>query len=252
MDIADRQAKITDDNLKVYKGIIYKVLGPEDDRLQVKIIPYMKDISVDELDNLPKYPMFFKGQKITGHDLYTYGDKKADFVYVLATSDFTVGYVLGLANEFETQGEAAFTGSASISSVKRYLAQRGALPSEFESSDIVVLINSVEKDKGGILALYNYRTGDFFILNSSGTFATIQTDSVMIRAGSPSQDGTTKVNSSTIKLTADKIEIKTPFLEVDSPKIVLGHNNMKLCGTNSLIGVPVDGTVLMPIEGITV
>ena len=45
-----RKSPSTSDDLHVYKAVIYKNLGPNDDRLQVRIIPNMLGISKDESD----------------------------------------------------------------------------------------------------------------------------------------------------------------------------------------------------------
>lgn len=251
-DSRSRKSPKNNDELKVYKAKIYKVFGPGDDRLQVRILPYMKDIPSDELDNLPRYPMFFKGRKITGYDEFTYGTKKADKVYVLATSDFTTGYVLGLANEFEGNGENKFTQSYNAEKVKRYISQRDVLPSDYEFNDLNVVINSMEDGTGGLIVLYNFRTGDLFAINTTGTFFTMQKDKIVMRAGSPSSDGSGAVNSSTITMTADKISFKTPIFEVDSPDVILGHSGQQLCSTNAVFGVAVDAMTFMPVDSISV
>src|SRR5574344_744064 len=219
------------DELRVYLASIYKTLGPNDDRLQLRILPYMIDIPDNELDNLPKFPAFSKSQVINGYTEYNDGKDKADRVYVLCTPDFSYGYVLSLATEFEGNTKSRFSGSYNFKDIKRYLAQRQCLPTDFEYKDIEVVVNSRENKTGGITILYNFRTGDYFIINNTGTIFTIQKDHIYMRVGSPSNPPEGKTNFSAIDITADEINFTTPTFNVNSPNIILGHHNLYLCAT---------------------
>ena len=240
----DRKAPSSSDDLHVYKAVIYKNLGPNDDRLQVRIIPNMLGIKNEELDSLPRYPAFIKGQMITGYTEYDKGIRDASRVYVLATSDFTVGYILGLANDFEGNTEAKFKESIHWRSIKSFLTERGIKPDDFEYCDIQIVTRTGEKDSGGLLILYNFRTGDYFILNQSGTFLTIQSDKIVMRVGSPGKPGE-NVNFSQIKMTGERIEIITPTLDITSPEVFLGHSGAYLAATNAPEGVAVG------VDGVT-
>lgn len=240
----NRKVPSSSDDLHVYKAVIYKNLGPNDDRLQVRIIPNMLNIKNEELDFLPRYPAFIKGQMITGYTEYDKGIKEASRVYVLATSDFTVGYILGLANEFEGNTEAKFKESIHWRKIKSFLSQRSIKPDDFEYCDIQIVTRTSEKDSGGLLILYNFRTGDYFIINQSGTFLTIQSNRIVMRVGSPGSPGE-DVNFSQIKMTGERIEIITPTLDITSPEVFLGHSGAYVAATNAPEGVAVG------VDGVT-
>ena len=240
----NRKAPSSSDDLHVYKAVIYKNLGPNDDRLQVRIIPNMLGIKNEELDFLPRYPAFIKGQMITGYTEYDKGIKDASRVYVLATSDFTVGYILGLANDFEGNTEARFKESIHWRKIKSFLTERSIKPDDFEYCDIQIVTRTSEKDSGGLLILYNFRTGDYFILNQSGTFLTIQSNKIVMRVGSPGSPGE-NVNFSQIKMTGERIEIITPTLDITSPEVFLGHSGAYVAATNAPEGIAVG------VDGIT-
>ena len=181
---------------------------------------------------------------ITGYTEYDKGIKEASRVYVLATSDFTVGYILGLANEFEGNTEAKFKESNHWRKIKSFLSQRSIKPDDFEYCDIQIVTRTSEKDSGGLLILYNFRTGDYFIINQSGTFLTIQSNRIVMRVGSPGSPGE-DVNFSQIKMTGERIEIITPTLDITSPEVFLGHSGAYVAATNAPEGVAVG------VDGVT-
>ena len=48
--------------LKLYRARVHDVGKENDDRLQVRIMPFMADYPETDSENLPRYPMMFKGQ----------------------------------------------------------------------------------------------------------------------------------------------------------------------------------------------
>lgn len=252
LNLNDRLANPWSDNLYIYKARIYKTLGPNDDRLQVRILPFMADIPKDELDNLPKYPSFFKGQVIAGYSEDKDGKAKASTVLVAATSDFTCGFILGLANQWEGNLKAKFTGSYDFKGIKRFLTQRGACPASFDYKDIMVEVNIGDDATGGFMRFYNIRTGDYFVLNRSGCIITIQQDKIYMRAGSPPRNPGTKVNFSQITITPNEIKFDTPLFNVNAKNLILGRHGLYLQGTNSEIPTAVDMVSTVPIKNIMV
>lgn len=234
-DILERNAKSFSDEMIFRKAKIYKCLGVGDDRLQVQIFPEFSNIDKDELDNLPKYPMFFSGTLVTGASQVEDGDK-AEYVWVLCTPDFQVGYVLGKAEVFgdsskphKTTKSSANGNSYGYKNVKSFIAARRAIPEDFEYNHISV-VRWFETDKGGHLECYNYMTGDWMILNTSGTILTLQQKRMYLRVGSP-DPAAGPTAFSAITITPERIHIKSPNFEVDAQDTVLGHHNMMLSGT---------------------
>ena len=246
LDLGSRLADPCNDNLHLYKARIYKTLGPNDDRLQVRILPFMVDIP-KELDY-----MWSIDVKIAGYSEVADGKAKASTVLVAATSDFTCGYVLGLANQWEGNLKAKFTGSYNFSAVKKFLTQRGACPASFDYKDIMVEVNIGDSSTGGFLRFYHIRTGDFFMINRSGCIITIQQDKIYMRAGSPPTNPGTKVNFSQITMTATEIKFDTPLFNVNAKNVILGRHGLYLQGTNSEIATAVDMVSTVPIKNIMV
>jgi hypothetical protein len=216
------------DEMVVRKAKIYKVCGPLDDRLQVQILPELQNIPTDEMDDLPKYPPFIKGNVVTGKSHKEDGDK-AEFVWVICTPDLQVGYVLGKANIFGDPTKK-YPESYSWKDVKTFLRERRALPSDFDYKHVIIR-NWVASDKGGLIEFYNYLTGDWGIINTSGSILTVQQKQIYIRVGTPGAGA--RAAFSAITLTADRTHIKTPNFEVDADDSVLGHHNLNALGTVS-------------------
>jgi hypothetical protein len=97
--------------------------------------------------------------------------------------------------------------------------------------------------------MYNYKTGDKYIVNSSGTCMVMKQDEVYIRAGSPSEgksgpnvvSGFSKKAFSEIRITPDKIYMKTPTFEVDAKKKIFGHGGQNFVRTFGSCALGVEG-----------
>src|SRR5574344_639422 len=252
LDFSKRVSYSYSDELRIYKANIYRILGSGDDRLQVRILPYMMDIPNDELDNLPKYPPFIRGRMIVGNSEIIDGKDKADRVYVVCTPDFGFGFILGVANEFEGNTQSKFTGSYNYHNLSSFLSQRGAKPSDFDYENIDVEINDQGDGTGGIMEFHNRKTGDFFLVNTSGTFFTVQRDQLIMRVGSPPElPGGSNIFSQ-IKMTSTNVEVSTKVFDVSATIIILGHHGTYHLSTNSLVPFVLNGLVLMPIQTLAV
>lgn len=75
--------------MNIYIAEIVAVASTKDDRVQVRVLPQMRDLSKDYL---PVWPSFFKNSIITGN--------VGDLVWVVANEEFTIGYILGYANMY--------------------------------------------------------------------------------------------------------------------------------------------------------
>ena len=96
-----RMIPSSSDDLHFYKARIYRNSDtPGDDRLQVRILPYMEDILEPELMNLPWFPSLDNHKVIRGLPEMLVGEEEAGMVLVLANSDFTIGWVVCPLNSF--------------------------------------------------------------------------------------------------------------------------------------------------------
>jgi hypothetical protein len=227
-EMNERSLPTFSDELVFRKAKIYKVLGPKDDRLQLQIFPECMGIPDEEMDDLPKYPPFIKGTVITGKSIKEDGDE-ADSVWVLCTPDLQIGYVLGPSNIFGDPTKK-YPDSYSWKDVKSFLRERRALPDDFDYKHIRIT-NWVATDKGGLVEFYNYLTGDWGIINTSGSIFTLQQKQIYLRVGTP--NSSSRSAFSAITMNADKTHIKTPNFELDADMVILAHHNLKALGTVS-------------------
>jgi len=229
MNMEQRNQKTYSDEFVIRKAEIYEVMGPKNDKLKVQILPEFYGIDEEEMKNLPEYPMFYQGEVITGLSRKVDGDM-AESVWVICTPDFQVGYILGKANNFGKLNKN-YENSYGYSKVKEYMAARQAVPEEFDYNHVEV-IRWVESGQGGLIECYNYLTGDYILLNSSGSIITLQQKRIFIRVGTPNDDKNSDPTAfSAITMTPDEVFIKTPNFVLDANDVTLGKHNLNLLGT---------------------
>jgi hypothetical protein len=242
------------DGMRMYRATIYDVLGGKkggDDRLQVLPLP-LTGIPEDEMKNLPRYPSLIKGTVITGLSIKADGKDKADQVWILATPDFQYGFVVGRTNAFGNGGDKKWPYSYNFKSVRDFLQGRQALPEDFDYSHYDV-IRMVMTDNGGMIEMSNHQNGDWILLNTSGSVITVQQQQIYMRVGTPPNPPSAgPVAFSAIKMTPDKIWMKSPNCEIDSKNLVLGHHNLNLlaCTNGFLTGM--NGVNAVTISNIAV
>lgn len=239
-----------ENELVVRKGKIYSILGPKDDRLQVQIFPDLQGIPNEELDNLPKYPPFFKNTFTPGRTIKDDGDD-AEWVWCLCTRDLQVGFVLGLCDRFPTTAQEVKASAYSFKNIEKYLAQRMAKPKNFNYNNLVVKA-CVQSDEGGMVEMYDRITGDWFLLNSTGAIITVQQSKVYIRVGSPPNpisDG--PVSFSAITMETDKIKVQTKNFELKAENTMLGNHGLQLGGVLSTV-VGMNYSPVIPCDNISV
>jgi len=238
-DIGLRLGPSFSDEMRVCRANIYEVLGPKDDRLKVRPLPYFANIDKEEEKNLPNYPPFFRGQVITGKSEKKDGTK-AEQVWIACTPDFQLGYVLGKASAFGENTKSRYAWSYDYNKVKQFLHQRRALPSDFSYENLDV-IRWYASDRGGMIELVNHKTGDWVLMNSSGSVVTVQQKKIYLRVGTPPDPVSSgPVAFSMISMTPDKIHMKSPNVEIDAKDLVLGHHGLNLVGTGTM--APICGT----------
>jgi hypothetical protein len=255
-----------ENNFNIYKAAIYEVLGANDDRLRVRILPYMTDIDDDELPNLPCYPPFFKGQVITGISEIDFGKESCDCVWVVATSDFQTGFILGKANAFGANTIQKYPYSYNYAEVKQYLSNRHALPDNFDYDHIIIRLKTGSEDymkedgsnqiqdevaAGGMIELYNYLTGDYVLLNTSGTVLCVMQHQIYARVGTPSTENGEGSTFSALTIKADTINLKSQRIFLDGKAVMLGAHNLYVVGMPTRTPTHAEGVPLIPMESIT-
>jgi len=234
-DFQERNGIPFSDELIIRKAKIYKIMGPKDDRLQVMPIPEFMGINDEELDNLPIYPMFFKGEVITGEAIKkdpnsrstpTKDDiQKADCVWCMCTRDFSVGYIFAGCNDYgSAKKDVAYKNSYDWNSIKNFLHQRQALPEDFDYKNLIVTSFTSSS-----ISCYNRVSGDWILMNSSGSILTVQQKKIYMCVGSPPNPiSSGPVGFSFISMTPDKMELSSPNIELNYTDLFLGKNNMSL------------------------
>jgi hypothetical protein len=232
----DRRPRISSHELHLTRGYImsitHKTTCWHDDRLQ--IVPMELDgFPASDSNNIPWYPMFFPGTMITGWGAGNSSPEAANTlipndaggnfgqVWLLVSDDLQIGYVLGRAN---SQNPEPYN----FEGIRDYLYARQALPEDFVY-DHYDLLHNYHSSKGGMIEMVNHRTGDWILLNSSGTIITVQQKKIYIRCGTPPdppENG--PVGFSAITMTGDKITIHAPNVEIEANDLVLGHHNQYL------------------------
>lgn len=208
------------DAFQLRRAKIVEILGDKDDRIRVRVLGL--NTGVEDKDNLPCFFPFFQGT-------FTPGDVD-DLTWVVCTPDCQQGYYLGPVQIFTNNQKYIRTTAYNYQKIKTFLQQRKACPADFEYENIVI-DKCVMSDKGGIVEGYNRKTGDWFLLNSTGAIITVQQQRIYIRVGSPPNPiSSGPVGFSSLEMTTDQVEFKTPNFIVNADKVVLGHHGMNLAG----------------------
>lgn len=248
--------------LHFHRARVYKRGKFGDDRLQVRILPHFADIPDSELKNLPKFPCLFKNQVINcrqeapSSERYSNGKSvdgfdEADYVCVLCNDDFTYGYVVCLESVFYDYQETAHKDSWGFQYVRDYINNRGLGDKNF-SYDNLVVQNMANTEDGGMLEFYNWKNGNKYIINRSGTCLMLLQDKAYIRVGSPSSTPGKKSAFSAIEITSGKILMKTTSFDIDAENVTLGRHGQYLLGTAVSSPFAAEGRNFYPVRSIQV
>lgn len=177
-EFRNRMIAPNNDSLHFYKARIYQNKStPGDDRIQVRIIPYMEDVPETDLVNLPWYPSLDRSRVIRGLPEMIVGEEKAGLVLVVANSDFTMGYVVCPLNAFPDSYDK-LEYNWPYKEVKEVLSKMGLTGSSFNYEFLEVNQHTVGVDegewtlnpseKGGFyLEITNILNGDKVFINSN-------------------------------------------------------------------------------------
>lgn len=231
------------DVLHIFRARIVSKPDTGDDRLEVRVMPHMAGLP--DTDPLPKYPPFFKGQVIVGRT--EKDDKKlADYVWVACLPDFTVGFVLGLANSFEG-APSKYTNSYNYKDFVQGLSRRGLIPSYLNYKDLYV-----QYWNDNYIEMVNIKSGDKYIVQSTGNMIVMEKSQIYLRVGNgdAAQDGE-KNKFSAIRITRDELSILSPHIRLRGKKISLGDGNLYVAAIASSIPISVMGATIHPITNTT-
>lgn len=237
-----------DGELRLYRANIYANVKVGDDRLQVRVMPYMAGITGEDEANLPKYPPLFKGHVIRGFaekDSQNNGGKVTS-IMVLANEDFTVGYCLDPINEFNGALAGALSTSWNYQEVKSVLQRCGCIPKNFTYENITCNIN----ENGSLVEIGSYNEPFKIIMTRSGDVLSIQENRLFLMARSGASSGT---ESSYIDIKPDRIELKSRVIDFSkADSVILGHRGMNVLGSFADSAVPCEGINISPCSNIKV
>lgn len=225
------------DILHIYRARVVSKPDPGDDRLQVRIIPHMADIM--DTDTLPYYPPFFRNQVIVAKN--ERADKeRADFVWVAALPDFTVGFVLGLATSYETSTQK-FSASYNYKSVIDGLIQRGIASSQTSYENLFVQFWN--DDYIEMIDTNSASAAKYFLLGN-GTIIAMTSNQIYMRVGTKDKNG--RDDFSAIRMSREEINLVTDHFRVKAKNITLGNKGLFVPGVMVSTPIATKGGSLHP------
>ena len=136
-----------------------------DDRLQVRVLPQMQNVTTLPDDQCPKWSFFFRDEFYTGTGAAN------DYVWVICNDDFSVGYILGVANYTTYTSDSTLYKQKSIpSDLRSAIADSIATirGEEYTFSNLKITfwnensVHFIEKSTGG--SLVAFRNGTLYML----------------------------------------------------------------------------------------
>lgn len=239
------------DDVRLYRCMCIDNGTTADNRMQVRPDFEGCTVAVTSYSKCPKFPHFFKGQTFTCRS-YNDDAKAAQYVWVLATPDFSTGWILGPCYTKQPDSlDENYKGSVSLDGIEKFLMGRGVASTEFEYKNLCV-INWFNTAQGGLIIFYHRLTGDLYIMNPCGVLVTIQYDKIFLRVGGASENGSA-VDFSALTIDAQGFHFKSPVFEVDSKKVILGHRGLHLVGSVGTTPIISDmtGVSATPVEDVT-
>ena len=197
------------------------VAQPKDNRIGVRILPHMKDISASEC---PIWPYFFKDSLYTG--------KVGELVWVLCSDDFSIGYIFGPANYttypdiVDTEGNTVYYKSKDKISlsmpedmIKRATSSLSQITGRYLNLDNAKVVywddncvHYIERDTGG--KVIAFKLGSFYIFRQN---------EMIVRIG----DSVLKLDASSLSSVAKAINLQSQRVGLGS-----GSQTAKVLITN--------------------
>lgn len=167
-----------------------------DPRLTVQIVTYMDNIS--DVQALPRYPFFTKNS--------FYNFPAGTFVWVLASDDFHIGYILGQSNIFSETSTDYPNLTTKLSALNDASLAAGAAFNDIKDLLFIYVDNN-------LIEAVNTRLGSKITYNSTGSLFIHSPRGIFIRYG-----------QSNFEINDKEINIKAVNIRLDG-KVALGNGN---------------------------
>lgn len=250
--------KANSGEMHFYRGQIVQNMYKKSDMLRIRILPDMVGANKEDL---PLFPMFNPTMVIKGvSEEDTKDASMATQVWVLATDDFTTGYVVAEANQQYPTTSISTVDPYGFSTLYTHASRMKLNTNSLNYNEIRVMfynsrfkdlytVEGIETKNGVATADYidavNVRTGERWWMNSSGTAIAFMQSKIVLRVGSPDSD------PSVIDMDTSHIRIESDNISIHGRKHTsLGRHGMKVCG---ILGAPtaVDGSPIIGFPDMT-
>lgn len=216
-------------HLHFYLARLYKPATAGDDRVTVRIVPFMNAYKSDQTAALPKYPMLFKGTTVAGKSEVE-SKENATLLICLCNDDFSVGWVVCRAQrQTLSYSKEPLYGSYEYKTVKELLTKYGVTPTDSRYENLEVMYQNNSR------TLFFMASGTepaFYIMNSLGSTIAMNGMQIALFASSGT-DSKSKVSSMRITPTAITFSTDGVFDIQKAQSVVLGHSGANLVGTAS-------------------
>ena len=167
----------------LYLAEVVGVAIETDSRVQVRVLPQMEGIS----ENMcPRWPCFFRDEGLTGNP--------GDLVWVICDDEFSLGYILGLANyntfvedtfsEYSLSPDLQQKGKDILLSIKAETLNYHNIKLEYWDSNC---IHFVEKSTGGKIIVFS--SGTIYIMRPKEFIVVIGNTKLQLNADGISMSG---------------------------------------------------------------
>ena len=149
----------------IYIAQVVGVANSGDDRLQVRVLPQMQNALTLPDSQCPKWSFFFRDEFYTGTGAAN------DYVWVICNDDFSVGYILGVANYTTYSSEGTLYKQKSIPSdlitaVKDSIATLRGESYSFKNLKVTFWnensVHFIERSTGG--SIVAFRNGTLYMM----------------------------------------------------------------------------------------
>jgi hypothetical protein len=187
-----------------YVAQIIEASTVDDNRLRVRVLPYMEGIPKEKC---PCWPSFFRDELYTG--------KEGDYVWVICNDEFSLGYIFGLAN-YNTYGDVTTESGTSIFKTSRDGISL-SIPEELRNT----IMESSCKTLGTSLNLTDAKvtfwsdncvhyversTGGFIIAFSNGTLYIFRPKEIILKIGN--SESAFRMDADTLSAVADTVKLQ--------------------------------------------
>ena len=158
----------------IYIAQVVEPAANGDDRLRVRVLPQMQNTVTLPDENCPKWSFFFRDEFYTGMQTILGEQVANDYVWVICNDDFSVGYILGVANYTTYSNDATLYQQKSIPTDLKDIISKSIATirgEEYAFKNLKVTfwnkdsIHLIEKSTGG--KIIAFRNGTFYVMRHS-------------------------------------------------------------------------------------